>query len=433
MFSKDKKFRFAAGISGIVGAALGLWAEINLFNSQVSLSPFYKGLFIIRILLYAATFALSLLLSVWLCKKDKVFEIILLALQAGILLDNLGTPYGTLRTLQFAVCGVSMVLSFMSVLLSDDYVINGAQRKREIQVTNGIINIIQTAPLLVAAILMLKTSFLSSLFLAAIGAAFLTVAIKLIAPPSAKLKGVSEKRGLDITILAINILLLLETIFSAFYEETQTDYAEAEINSLFSMICMMLIGASAIMCLISLNLSYNSKHTVATTWKFSVPSAKLRKAASVLCILRAAFSILGNFGALFNDRRIPFNTPDTGNFLWSFALSGVLLICGAIAAAACFENKKSVFNGIAGDIAFIAVHFAIILISAFFYPQLKETTLLSFYLNPLMCGAIISLHAVSIRKNKKASENNALGASEADFSEIPANLSIGTSDTPCAD
>ena len=69
----------------------------------------------------------------------------------------------------------------------------------------------------------------------------------------------------------------------------------------------------------------------------------------------------------------------------------------------------------AGDIAFIAVHFAIILISAFFYPQLKETTLLSFYLNPLMCGAIISLHAVSIRKNKKASENNALELSEADF------------------
>lgn len=148
-------------------------------------------------------------------QKDKVFEIILLALQAGILLDNLGTPYGTLRTLQFAVCGVSMVLSFMSVLLSDDYVINGAQRKREIQVTNGIINIIQTAPLLVAAILLLKASFCLR-FLAAIGAAFLTVAIKLIAPPSAKLKGVSEKRGLDITILAINILLLLETVFSAF-------------------------------------------------------------------------------------------------------------------------------------------------------------------------------------------------------------------------
>ena len=127
MFSKDKKFRFAAGISGIVCAALGLWSEIKLFNTQVSLST---GLFIIRILLYAATFALSLLLSVWLCKKDKVFEIILLALQAGILLDNLSSPYGTLRTLQFAVCGVSMVLSFMSVLLSDDYVINGAQRKR---------------------------------------------------------------------------------------------------------------------------------------------------------------------------------------------------------------------------------------------------------------------------------------------------------------
>lgn len=107
--------------------------------------------------------------------------------------------------------------------------------------------------------------------------------------------------------------------------------------------------------------------------------------------------------------------PDTENFLWSFVLSGVLLICGATSAATCFENKKSVFNGIAGDIAFIAVHFAIILISAFFYPQLKETTLLSFYLNPLMCGAIISLHAVSLRKNKKASENNALELSEADF------------------
>lgn len=73
MFSKDKKFRFAAGISGIVGAALGLWAEINLFNSQVSLSPFYKGLFIIRILLYAATFALSLLLSVWHLQKGQGF------------------------------------------------------------------------------------------------------------------------------------------------------------------------------------------------------------------------------------------------------------------------------------------------------------------------------------------------------------------------
>lgn len=165
---------------------------------------------------------------------------------------------------------------------------------------------------------------------------------------------------------------------------------------------MMLIGASAIMCLISLNLSYNSKHTAATTWKFSVPSAKLRKAASVLCILRAAFSILGNFLVLLNDRNFPFDMPDTENFLWSFVLSGVLLICGAIAAATCFENKKSVFNGIAGDIAFIAVHFAIILISAFFYPQLKETTLLSFYLNPLMCGAIISLHAVSIRKTKSS-------------------------------